>query len=345
MPKGPKNFKEKTLNNYGLKTDMMISQMPVFMEEYKNFMSNTVADSSLYAYTRDIKDFFIYLTQDSEKKIKDISLDDIAKLRAKDISNYLVYVKRHQHKDEIVTNADVTLRRILSSIKSLFSTLYNIDLIPSNESTKVKAPALKEHEIIKMDEDGREKFLRKVKYGSGLSKKQQEYHKRYGIRDFTIISLMLSTGIRISECVGLNMEDVDFKNHAIKIIRKGGNFANVYFSDKVEELLSYYMEYRRDIEPNIACDDLDKKALFLSSQRKRYTIRGIEYMVKKYAKSSEEFAKITPHKFRSTFGTLLYNKTKDLYAVSNALGHKSIEVAHKHYVNAGDRLQDIRNMI
>ena len=266
-------------------------------------------------------------------------------MREKDISNYLVYVKRHQHKDEIVTNADVTLRRILSSIKSLFSTLYNIDLIPSNESTKVKAPALKEHEIIKMDEDGREKFLRKVKYGSGLSKKQQEYHKRYGIRDFTIISLMLSTGIRISECVGLNMEDVDFKNHAIKIIRKGGNFANVYFSDKVEELLSYYMEYRRDIEPNIACDDLDKKALFLSSQRKRYTIRGIEYMVKKYAKSSEEFAKITPHKFRSTFGTLLYNKTKDLYAVSNALGHKSIEVAHKHYVNAGDRLQDIRNMI
>lgn len=68
MPKGPKNFKEKTLNNYGLKTDMMISQMPAFMEEYKNFMSNTVADSSLYAYTRDIKDFFIYLTQDSEKK-------------------------------------------------------------------------------------------------------------------------------------------------------------------------------------------------------------------------------------------------------------------------------------
>lgn len=266
-------------------------------------------------------------------------------MRAKDISNYLVYVKRHQHKDEIVTNADVTLRRILSSIKSLFSTLYNIDLIPSNESTKVKAPALKEHEIIKMDEDGREKFLRKVKYGSGLSKKQQEYHNRYGIRDFTIISLMLSTGIRISECVGLNMEDVDFKNHAIKIIRKGGNFATVYFSDKVEELLSYYMEYRRDIEPNSACDDLDKKALFLSSQRKRYTIRGIEYMVKKYAKSSEEFAKITPHKFRSTFGTLLYNKTKDLYAVSNALGHKSIEVAHKHYVNAGDRLQDIRNMI
>ena len=85
-------------------------------------------------------------------------------------------------------------------------------------------------------------------------------HERTRVRDMAILTLLLGTGIRVSECVGLDLSDVDFNMDAVRVIRKGGNEALVYFGDEVEEALKAYMEGpRKTANPR----EGQEKALFL----------------------------------------------------------------------------------
>ena len=96
-----------------------------------------------------------------------------------------------------------------------------------------------------MESDEVADFLDNVEFGNSLTNKQQAYHERDKKRDLAMMTLMLSTGIRVSECVGLNLDDIDFNNSRIKVTRKGGNEAYVFFSDEAEQYLKDYIE-----EPN-----------------------------------------------------------------------------------------------
>ena len=138
---------------------------------------------------------------------------------------------------------------------------------------------------------------------------------------------MLGTGIRVSECVGLDLDDVDLKNNGIKIHRKGGAEVVVYFGEEVRNALCGYMEERKLITPVSG----DENALFLSTQRRRMGVQAVENMVKKYARQVTPNKKITPHKLRSTYGTTLYKETGDIYLVADVLGHKDVNTTKKHY--------------
>ncbi|MBP5242683.1 MAG: tyrosine-type recombinase/integrase, partial [Clostridia bacterium] len=163
--------------------------------------------------------------------------------------------------------------------------------------------------------------------GQGLSKHAEGYHERTHARDTAILTLFLGTGIRISELVGLNNDSIDFTTNSFVVRRKGGNKAILYFSDEVAVALTRYMEQKAE----------DKKipqgenALFLSMQYKRMTVRAIENLVKKYAQIVSPLKKITPHKLRSTYGTMLYKETGDIYIVADVLGHKDVNTTRKHY--------------
>ena len=146
------------------------------------------------------------------------------------------------------------------------------------------------------------------------------------MRDTAILTLLLGTGIRVSECVGINLDDVDYINDRIKIVRKGGYESFVYYGEEVRQALLDYMEERDEIEPM----EGHENALFLSSQRRRITVRSIELLVKKYA-STVTGKHITPHKLRSTYGTNLYKETGDIYLVADVLGHSDVNTTRKHY--------------
>ena len=147
-----------------------------------------------------------------------------------------------------------------------------------------------------------------------------------------MMTLMLGTGIRVSECVGLDMDDVDFKNNGIKIHRKGGSESVVYFGDEVRETLLEYMAERQ----KITAADGSVNALFLSMQNKRINVRSVENMVKKYSQLVTTLKHITPHKLRSTYGTNLYLETGDIYLVADVLGHKDVNTTRKHYAEIED---------
>ena len=146
------------------------------------------------------------------------------------------------------------------------------------------------------------------------------------------MTLLLGTGIRVSECVGLDMEDVDFKNNGIKIHRKGGAEVIVYFGDEVRKALIDYAVERQ----KITAADGSVNAFFLSLQNKRITVRAVENLVKKYSKLVTTLKNITPHKLRSTYGTNLYRESGDIYLVANVLGHKDVNTTRKHYAAIDD---------
>jgi site-specific recombinase XerD len=166
-----------------------------------------------------------------------------------------------------------------------------------------------------------------VEDGTKLTKKELEYHKKTKLRDVALMTLLLGTGIRVSECVGLNLSDVNFDTGGIKIRRKGGYEAIVYFGDEVETALLDYLEEREHMIPAEGHED----ALFLSLQNRRMAVRSVENLVKKYASRVTTIKKITPHKLRSTYGTNLYQESGDIYLVADVLGHKDVNTTRKHY--------------
>ena len=154
-------------------------------------------------------------------------------------------------------------------------------------------------------------------------------------RDLAMLTLFLGTGIRISECVGLNTDDIDFSINGFKVTRKGGNVVILYFSDEVATALKEYLAYRnglKNVDPN-------EKALFLSLQRKRISVRAVQDLVKKYSRVITPLKKITPHKLRSTYGTSLYRETQDIYIVADVLGHKDVNTTKKHYASISDEIR------
>ena len=140
--------------------------------------------------------------------------------------------------------------------------------------------------------------------------------------------VFLGTGIRISECVGLNIDDFDFEQNAFVVTRKGGKEVILYLSDEVADALKDYLAERKEIEALPGHEN----AFFLSIQRRRITQRAVENMVKKYAAIAAPLKKkISPHKLRSTFGTNLYRETGDIYLVADVLGHSDVNTTRKHY--------------
>jgi site-specific recombinase XerD len=146
--------------------------------------------------------------------------------------------------------------------------------------------------------------------------------------------LFLGTGIRISELVGIDMNDLDMDVNGFKITRKGGNQTILYFSDEVRQALDDYIDERAQ---NPLLDN--EPALFVSLQNKRITVRAVEKLVKKYASITSPLKHITPHKLRSTYGTNLYKETNDIYVVAEVLGHKDINTTKKHYAAISDDIK------
>jgi site-specific recombinase XerD len=158
------------------------------------------------------------------------------------------------------------------------------------------------------------------------------------LRNKAIVTLLAGTGIRISELVGLNIDDIDLSENVAYIIRKGGKEDHVYFSNTVAEALKLYLTEGRP-QYDIPADE---KALFVSMKFKRLSVRSVEHMIKFYADFAigrTDKRKVTPHKYRSTFGTEAALKSHDLQLTAALLGHKNVATTSKFYVKYSDNVK------
>lgn len=327
--------------------EKICEELPPYVEKFFIGISKNKASRTRLGYARDLKGFFEYIVNNPEDidyinhksyhcdNPKDISLEMLSNIDPQSIELYLYRISRYKKNGRTIKNGEAAIKRKMSSLSVFYSYLYKHDKVTQNPISKLDRPKLHEKQIVRMDAGETASFLDTVEYGTNLTDRQLKFHEKTKNRDLALLTLMLSTGIRISECVGLNINDIDIENTSIKIIRKGGKEAIVYFSDEAVPALEAYLEERKKLNAAPGHEN----ALFLSSQMKRLGVRSIENMVKKYAASSVPLKHITPHKLRSTYGTALYKETEDIYLVAAILGHSDVNTTKKHYADMDNEMK------
>ena len=316
-----------------LKLRAVLDTLPPFCQEFFRGIADTTSTRTRLAYAYDIRVFFEFLHETNsvcaKMDIRDFPITILNQVTRQDIEEYLSYVSYYEKEGKEITNTERGKARKLSSLRSFYNYYFQNERIEKNTAELVPVPKLHEKTIIRLEPNEVATLLDQVENGTKLTKKEMAYHEKTKVRDVALLTLLLGTGIRVSECVGLDLNDVDFENNGIKIRRKGGYEAVVYFGEEVEAALREYLEQRKHIIPEAGHEN----ALFLSMQNRRMAVRSIENLVKKYASRVTTLKKITPHKLRSTYGTSLYRETGDIYLVADVLGHKDVNTTRKHYAS------------
>ncbi len=325
------NYHDAQIRDNIRKMRLVLDTLPSWLREYFRAIETNTSARTRLAYAYDIRMFFEFLKENNPSlkniEIPDFKIDILEKICRTDIEEYLENVTLYEKDGRTVVNGERGKARKLSALRSMYKYFFETEKVSKNTAELVNPPKIHEKEIIRLDADEVAKLLDMVESGEGLTEKELVYHARTKTRDVAILTLLLGTGIRVSECVGINIKDIDFNNSGIKVTRKGGNESVVYFGDEVEAALLDYLEEREKInaEPG------SEQALFLSLQNRRITVRAVEKLVKKYSSRLTSLKKITPHKLRSTYGTALYKETGDIYLVADVLGHKDVNTTRKHY--------------
>lgn len=335
MPINKENlsYHQKTSIELTIRLRELLTELPDFARDFFRAIEYRTAPKTRLSYAYDLRIFFNFIIKSNSyyknKTVADLQLKDLDNIKAYDIEEYMEYLKLHEVSDDnYVTNSQSGIKRKLSSLRSFYAYFFKREAIMTNPTVLVDMPKLYEKAIIRLDSDEISELLSYIEgCGSKLTGQKKLYYEKTRLRDLALVGLMLGTGIRVSECVGLDINDIDFKSSGIKITRKGGNEMVVYFGEEVSELLGAYLEERMKINAVSGHEN----ALFLSTQKKRLNVRSVENLVKKYTKEVVPHKHITPHKLRSSYGTALYQETNDIYLVADVLGHKDVNTTRKHY--------------
>ncbi|EDS73088.1 site-specific recombinase, phage integrase family [Anaerofustis stercorihominis DSM 17244] len=331
------DYTKEVSNKLNIKLREEIKELPSFANAFFRGITNNTSIKTRIAYAMDLKIFFEYLIENHPlfthlKDIKDISLSDLDNVKAvdlEDFTEYLSYYTKEHYKNENskvqLSNSNRGKMRKLSTLRSFYKYYFKKEMIKTNPTVLVDLPKNYEKPIIRLEPNEVANLLDEIESGKSLTPAQLKYHNKTKVRDLAIVTLLVGTGIRISECVGLNVNDVDFNNDSFVVTRKGGNKTILYMPEEVREAL---LRYLRETRENI---DTEESALFLSLQNKRMTQSSIQKMLKKYTKIVVPLKNISPHKLRSTYGTNLYKETGDIYLVADVLGHKDVNTTKKHY--------------
>ncbi|MBS4211122.1 MULTISPECIES: tyrosine recombinase XerS [Neobacillus] len=323
------------------KLQAMLNELPWYVEEYINHKLRKLSTASLFNYCHDYKIFFNWMITEQlwSGSIKEIPLERLEKMTVIEVEGFLNFLHYE------LNNKELTVNRKLSALKSLFNYLQNIaetpDLEPYinrnvmakiefnevKESMETKANKM-EGKILLGDEYERFRLFVAQEYGeiNKENKKIFNFHQLNKERDTAIVSLILGSGLRLSELIGLDLEDIDFSKYCARVIRKGNKEQFVYFSQTAMDDLQEYLANR------ISKYQVDKnmKALFVAApigpkgKTRRLTARSVEKLIEKYATA---FGKpsLSVHKLRHSFATRYHGEINDVPKLRRQLGHSSIQ--------------------
>ena len=337
-------YKEQMDAKRILQIRAILKELPQSCGDFLRSIAVTAGSFTRLAYAMDLRTFFNFLHAErvafADKPVTLFTDEDLSRLTRNDITaytEYLTYYLKNAEDDsvpnKVYVNHELSIKRKLCSIRSFYDYLFREQRIPANVTELVPLPKVHEKPIIRLSRDEMERILSLTQTGEQMTRSQQKYQKLTSRRDFAMLSLFLGTGIRVSECVGINLDDLDMENNAVLVTRKGGNQVVLYFPPEVADALGEYLEERKNIEALPGSE----QALFLSLQRRRITQRAVQNLVKKYAAVAAPLkTRISPHKLRSTYATNLYQETGDIYLVADVLGHTSVDTTRKHYADMTD---------
>ncbi len=317
-------------------TRSALRELPEVCADFILAIEPTTQPLTRYAYVNDLKLFFHYLVTEcprfADTRPELITTKQLNAITARDLRLYMEYLSLYIKNDTEITNAELGKMRKLASLRSFYRFMFKNELIDADVAQLIDMPKRHEKPIIRMEIDEVARMLDLVESGEAMSERQRAYNQHTRVRDLAILTLFLDTGIRVSELVGINMDDVDFSINGFLVTRKGGQRVVLYFSDEVADVLREYIDWRKSVQAKPGHEN----ALFLSTQMRRMDVRTVQNLVKKYASVVTPLKHITPHKLRSTFGTNLYAETGDIYLVADVLGHSDVNTTRRHYAAQSD---------
>ena len=330
------------------KVRRMLRSLPPSCSDFLASITMTTTPLTRLAYTLDLQTFCEYATREipyfADKSPQNWTDEDLGHLTARDLNGYADYLTLY-YKDQsvgetveqqkVLRNHEHGVMRKLSSLRSYFDYLFKAERIAGNIAALVSLPKLHDKPILHLIGPEVERLLQVADDGAELTPAQQRFHAHTRKRDYAMLMLFLGTGMRVSECVGVDIGDLDFQSNAVLVTRKGGNQVILYYPQEVADALRAYLDERNSVK---TATKSDENALFLSLQRKRITQRAVQLMVKKYCAVAVPLKKrMSPHKLRSTYATRLYHETEDIYLVADALGHADVNTTRKHYAAISDQ--------
>jgi integrase/recombinase XerC len=233
-----------------------------------------------------------------------------------DVKRYMNNIKRKDVDGEVVEVGDEIRAARWSSLNTFFTFLKNNDYIEENPVEKTKRPRAKvEHTVT---------YLNEEEIGILLNNIKEIATPMFVNRDLCIVSLGLTTGLRVSAICNININDIDFYENRIKVIEKGNKTRYIRFGGKTKEMINNCLI---DREKYFASADTD--ALFVSRNGNRISTSMVGVLIEKYT-SGITNKRITPHKLRASCATNLYQKTGDLLLTSKILGHENIQTTRRY---------------
>ena len=214
-----------------------LQTLPKFCLEYFRSLEIRKSTNTRKNYAYDLGVFFYFLQTNNpyfaNKSLRDLPVDILDQITAFDIEEYLSFLECYTRNGRTYTNHDEGKARKLSSLTSFYDYYYKKGLIKTNPARMVDVPKIKNKNIIRLEPDEVAILLDQLEAGEGLTKTQKRFHEKTKTRDFALITLLLGTGIRVSECVGLDLNDIDFNVNGVRVHRKGGYDAVVVAVESV----------------------------------------------------------------------------------------------------------------
>lgn len=332
--------------------DNIVSSLPDFAESFfDDLQLQNRSQRTILQYAYDMENFFNWLKECkyNNQDIKKMSASELLdSLTTDDIKKYQKTVLTYKN-NASSTTSDCYQARRASSLRTFYTYYYKIKAIKNSMAEFVTVASIPEHNPVVLNEDMVKRMLEAVNDTSKLKGHQLGKYQKTQKRDYAILKLFFSTGIRVSELCNINMDDIDTYKYSkdvdlvrasINITRKGGDEALIPIGEDTLSALQDYIENGRERlfkethkgkDISLMGNPDDEPALFISLQRKRLSVRSVEQIISNYAKKAGIAIKCTPHTLRRTFATNLYNQSGDIYLTSTALGHKSVETTKKAY--------------
>jgi len=239
------------------------------------------------------------------------------------IRGYLGHLHQHCKKS--------TIARKLSAVRSFYRYLIRHEFIEVNPSDAVQTPKQEQPVPTYLPIDDMYRLLASVKTDTLL-----------GLRNRAMLETLYSTGIRVSELGGLDVQDIDYREHVIRVKGKGGHERMTPIGNTA---LSFIQAYREqiDVKERDAASQKETErdtALFLNKFNTRLSVRSIARILEKAARECGITIPVSPHAFRHTFATHMLDAGADLRVVQELLGHKSLSTTQKYTHVSIDRLME-----
>lgn len=326
-------------NRLGQLNDIL-SDLPDFVFDFIKKYYDGESVNTQHGYAIDIRTFLRFLMAHPAfgkiTSIEEFTASDLEVVGLDVLLDYKVYLERYEScyttptgrtKTVVLTNGKKGTLRKLCTLRSLYGYMFKADLIEKDITQKLSLPRISHHPKKPLSFQDTlaviDVFFRGEQYFA--SRELSNYHKTRQ-RNVTIFTTLLGTGLRVSELLGLNLEDIDFENSSLVVLRKGGDSQEIPMPVQVENEIFRLVQERK-------AQNIPEQALFVSNRSSRLTVSSVEKMIRKYCAAAGIYNadKTTVHALRRTFACRLLEDGIDLKLVSELLGHADISVTARFY--------------